>query len=186
MTGDSETTPLTAPRPSAGRGSEDVISVFLDDIKDLKARISQLEEETMRLRASDQHRMANIDASALAVSMDEAQRLLDTAGGIRATLVRLYSEKLHWRQQAGSTEERLFSNMHTATSKRFLQVMETLHATFSHLKAMHKNNIERQLRLVNPSFSPEQVSQLSSSAGQADNVFAAALTDGNSTQYVAS
>jgi dynactin complex subunit len=123
------------------------IEVFFNDIKRLKELIASLEERTMALRSSDAHQMANIDADALALSMDEASRLMSDASAIRSQLVRLYSQKQHWRDRPGSSEERLFSNAHTATSKRFLQVMETLHATFSHLKTMHKANIERQLRL---------------------------------------
>lgn len=158
---------------------EDFMKDFFQQVNSIKAGLGAIRRNMEQIEAVYGDTITAVNSEKGSKSSDELEKLIDKTN-IAANDVRLKlqeMEKENKKLEKGSAEYRIRTNMRGTLTKNFLELMTKYQEIQSKYKRKFKEKVERQILIVNPNATQEEIDQALESGNT--QVFANQILDRN-------
>jgi len=159
--------------------AEKFMTEFFSEVGAVKASMSQIRRNIESVEDNFGHYITAVTSDQAKERSSELDRLLnETTDEFKAVdkKLRKMKDDNEKQQQLGSAEMRIRTNMHHTLTKKYLDLLTNFREVEEKYKNMHREKIERHLKIVNPDATEDDI-QKAIETGSTEGIFAKQFVD---------
>eukprot|EP01116_Phalansterium_solitarium_P016615 TRINITY_DN3893_c0_g9_i1.p1 TRINITY_DN3893_c0_g9~~TRINITY_DN3893_c0_g9_i1.p1 ORF type:complete len:307 (-),score=91.99 TRINITY_DN3893_c0_g9_i1:387-1307(-) len=159
---------------------------FFEEVNEIKQGMSNIRKNMKDIEECYSQSLVATNTNEQQASSAELERLIDAtnfeASKVRNKLKEMDADtKKSDKSDVGTAEWRVRTNMHGSLTRKFLELMAEYQELQTKYKNKYKDRVERQIKIVNPAATDEEIEQVLES-GTANEIFAEQILDKRHTQ----